>query len=124
MDGSSSFNFNCNWISNLKELPNLPSFLIANEFFDALPIKQIISKDGLWYNHEIFHKDKNLFFGIGKLITDSNNIQSCPDNTIIEFCPSMDKIIQDIIRLISNFGNSIALNVLFPTLNISNTKLN
>ena len=38
-----------NWLNNLDELNNLPCIFIANEFFDALPIKQFIKikKNGL-----------------------------------------------------------------------------
>jgi NADH dehydrogenase [ubiquinone] 1 alpha subcomplex assembly factor 7 len=32
------------WIRNLNEVNSLPSIFIANEFFDALPIKQFIKK--------------------------------------------------------------------------------
>ena len=32
------------WLNNLNELNNFPCIFIANEFFDALPIKQFIKK--------------------------------------------------------------------------------
>ena len=32
------------WLNNLNELSNFPSIFIANEFFDALPIKQFLKK--------------------------------------------------------------------------------
>ena len=37
-------NKNIKWLNNLDELNSLPSIFIANEFFDALPIKQFIKK--------------------------------------------------------------------------------
>ena len=37
-------NKNIRWLKNLKELSNTPSIFLANEFFDALPIKQFFKK--------------------------------------------------------------------------------
>ena len=36
------------WLNDLNELNNLPCIFIANEFFDALPIKQFIKKKSVW----------------------------------------------------------------------------
>ena len=41
------------WIRNLNEVNNLPSIFIANEFFDALPIKQFIKKKKNWYERHV-----------------------------------------------------------------------
>ena len=41
------------WLNNLNELNSLPSIFIANEFFDALPIKQFIKKNKKWYEKYI-----------------------------------------------------------------------
>ena len=35
---------NIQWLNDLRELDNLPCIFLANEFFDALPIKQFIKK--------------------------------------------------------------------------------
>ena len=42
-----------NWLKNLDDLKNYPSIFIANEFFDALPIKQFIKKKKLWYERYV-----------------------------------------------------------------------
>jgi NADH dehydrogenase [ubiquinone] 1 alpha subcomplex assembly factor 7 len=36
------------WLNNINELNDLPCIFIANEFFDALPIKQFIKKKNKW----------------------------------------------------------------------------
>jgi SAM-dependent MidA family methyltransferase len=38
-----------NWITKISQIPNIPTIVIANEFFDALPIKQFIKIKDLWY---------------------------------------------------------------------------
>ena len=37
------------WIKNLKEIPKAPTIFLANEFFDAFPIKQFLKKSDNWY---------------------------------------------------------------------------
>ena len=46
-----------NWLKDLNELNNLPCIFIANEFFDALPIKQFIKIKKEW--HERYVKFTN-----------------------------------------------------------------
>ncbi len=51
------------WIKSIEEIKNGPAIFIANEFFDALPIKQFVLKKGIW--HERFVKcidDEKLIF--------------------------------------------------------------
>jgi len=70
------------WIKSLNELSEIPFILIANEFFDALPIKQIqLTKTG-WRERMVnYDKKKNFFF-----ISYSNN------PTILEnFLPKKNK---------------------------------
>ena len=45
----------------IKWLNNFPSIFIANEFFDALPIKQFLKKDKKWHERHVkFVNDKDL----------------------------------------------------------------
>jgi len=46
-------NKNIKWLKNLNQLNNLPSIFVANEFFDALPIKQFIKKKNKWHERYI-----------------------------------------------------------------------
>ncbi len=46
-------NQNTRWLKNLNELNNSPSIFIANEFFDALPIKQFIKKNNKWHERYV-----------------------------------------------------------------------
>ena len=41
------------WLKNLDELSKIPNIFIANEFFDALPIKQFIKKKDQWYERNV-----------------------------------------------------------------------
>ena len=49
------------WLNNLNELNNLPCIFIANEFFDALPIKQFLKKEKEWHERHVnFTNNKKL----------------------------------------------------------------
>lgn len=42
-------NLRFSWISSLNELPDKPIYLVANEFFDALPVNQYVKNRHEWY---------------------------------------------------------------------------
>ena len=49
------------WLNNLNELKDIPCIFIANEFFDALPIKQFLKKEKKWYERHVkFVNNKKL----------------------------------------------------------------
>jgi len=47
------------WLKNLSEISNLPNIFIANEFFDALPIKQFIKKKKKWFEKNVRFSEIN-----------------------------------------------------------------
>ena len=51
------------WITDLKEIKKFPTIFIANEFFDAMTIKQFIKKRDIWFErYVIFRNKKKAFF--------------------------------------------------------------
>lgn len=50
------------WIEDLKQLPNLPVIFIANEFFDALPVEQVIHDGKQWHTRKIGYNNDNKNF--------------------------------------------------------------
>jgi len=55
------------WISDLKEIKKLPTIFIANEFFDAMAIKQFIKKKDLWFERYVNFKNKKKAFFYEKI---------------------------------------------------------
>jgi len=53
---------NLTWINDLNKISNNPSIFIANEFFDALPIKQFVKKKNIWYEKFVNLKNNELNF--------------------------------------------------------------
>ena len=51
------------WINQINKIENFPSLFLANEFFDAMAIKQFIKKKNLWFEKFVkFERIKKLFF--------------------------------------------------------------
>ena len=50
------------WISKIDKLNKIPSIFIANEFFDALPIKQFKKKENMWFEKFVNFTNKNDIF--------------------------------------------------------------
>jgi len=53
------------WLNSLSKLKNGPNIFLANEFFDALPIKQFIKKERKWFEkHVRFFNNKFEYFDV------------------------------------------------------------
>ena len=51
------------WVSKINKIKKIPSIFIANEFFDAIAIKQFVKKENLWFEKFVNLKsNKEAFF--------------------------------------------------------------
>ena len=60
--------YDVRWIDNLSRLPEQPLFLIANEFFDCMPIKQFRRTEEGWQEQMIGAQNETLHFALGKAV--------------------------------------------------------
>jgi len=98
------------WINDIGEMPEKPLIIIANEFFDSLPINQYLRVQEGWKERKIGLKDSNLCITLDKRILKfkANYFQSTPLGEIIEYSYDTIKIFSKICDHIKEFG-SIAL---------------
>ncbi len=52
------------WHDTIESLPHMPCFIIANEFFDALPIQQLENRAGRWFQRCVGYGDGKLKIGL------------------------------------------------------------
>lgn len=52
------------WQGSLAEVPDLPLFLVANEFFDALPVRQFLRDGSGWRERVVGVQEGALAFGL------------------------------------------------------------
>ncbi|KAI6651978.1 NADH dehydrogenase [Oopsacas minuta] len=64
------------WYSSVKDMPQAPSYFVANEFFDALPIHQFVRTEGKWKEIMIDREDNDLRFIAPKYNTTSLAVYS------------------------------------------------
>ena len=103
-------NINCNkvsWIKDIKKLNSSPTIFLANEFFDAIPVKQFFKKGREWFERYVDLKDlKNAKFinqktNIKKLEKDLNFKISKKQN-VIEYSPEAFRYLKYICEFIQN----------------------
>ena len=78
------------WHDGFDTLPELPLYLVANEFFDALPIRQMVRDGGLWRERSVGVKDGDLCFGLTGPMAIAGlepRLEDTQDGDIVEFCP-------------------------------------
>ena len=56
------------WVSKINKIKKIPSIFIANEFFDAIAIKQLKKKEGLWFEKFVNLKNPNKPFFFEKKV--------------------------------------------------------
>ncbi len=91
------------WHDSVDSLPNGPMLLIANEFFDAIPIRQFEKRDGRWYERCVGAKG----FGFMPAALDATQGS---DGDVVEFAPQRSQIAENIgQRLSQNIGAALVI---------------
>ena len=88
-------------------VPEAPLFLVANEFFDALPIRQFLRDGPSWRERVIGLQDDALALGLSDRTNPEALIDRLADTAegdIVELCPSAAPIAADIGRRIVEHG--------------------
>ncbi len=97
------------WHDNINSLPDGPLFLIANEFFDALPIRQFIRDGDGWRERMVGSNDAALQFGLSApapLAFLDHRLADTKDGDLVEHCTALPGIISTISDRISRFGGA------------------
>ncbi|WP_455465656.1 class I SAM-dependent methyltransferase [Bartonella sp. B39] len=111
----SSYQKQIHSIESFDQIPSKPLFLIANEFFDTLPINQYIKINGEWRERRITIDQNGEF----TFVADPRKFpSSClqfydskvPDGTIFEHAPSRHQFMQYISnRLVQGKGSALLI---------------
>ena len=102
------------WLNSLSKLKNGPNIFLANEFFDALPIKQFIKKNNQWFEKKIKTNNDNKF-EIIDIITNIKNLEKkieinlSKNQKIIEFSPLTYDYLNIISKKINTFQGGLLI---------------
>ena len=120
-------NHKVEWLNDLKDLNDLPCIFIANEFFDALPIKQFIKKKKKWYERHVKFNNKikseylDIPFDINKL-EKKIKFKISLKQDFIEYSPLALKYLRDITSKIAlNSGGILIIDYGYLDKKMKNT---
>ena len=115
------------WLNDLNQLNDLPCIFIANEFFDALPIKQFLKKEKKWYERYVkFTNDKKIefldvLFDMKKFEKEIN-FKISYNQKFIEYSPLTTKYLKTIIKKIKlNSGGILIIDYAYLEKEMKNT---
>ena len=97
------------WHEDVAALPDLPLFLVANEFFDALPVRQFQRHGAGWRERLVGLDGDGLSMGLGAVAAQdalAERLEDTSDGDIVETCPSSAAIVQGIGARIATHGGA------------------
>ena len=102
------------WIKDIKKINSYPTLYLANEFFDAIPIKQFFKKNEGWVERFVELKNskkaefKEQKINIKKL-EHSLNFEISKNQKIIEYSPETFKYLKTICEIIQRNGGGMLI---------------
>lgn len=101
--------FDPQWHDQIDSLPEQPLFLVANEFFDALPIRQFIRSGTGWSERRIGLSNDTLSFGLGAATAQpalAHRLDDTQDGDLVEICEAAQPVTTAIASRIAAHGGA------------------
>lgn len=95
------------WHDSLADLPEAPLFLIANEFFDALPVRQFLRDGDGWRERVVGWHEGQLSFGLTDIAPQAaleHRLADTAQGDMVEICAPAEAIVQEVGRRIAAHG--------------------
>ncbi len=95
------------WHNDVTTLPDQPLWLVANEFFDALPIRQFVRDADGWRERMVGVTDDALTLGLSAAAPIDlldHRLADTKAGDLVEHCPALPGIVQQITDKIARFG--------------------
>lgn len=97
------------WHETADDLPDLPLFLLANEFFDALPIRQFQRDGEGWRERVVGLTEGALRMGLSDPLPMpqlAHRLEDTKDGDIVELCPAGEAVAREIGTRIAERGGA------------------
>ncbi len=99
------------WHEDLAEVPEGPFLLVANEFLDALPIRQFERAPDAWRERLVGAAGEGLGFALSGPLPPAlipSALRDAPVGSVVEICPAAEALVSEIARRAAA-GRSAAL---------------
>ena len=95
-------------------LPEVPVFGVANEFFDALAVRQAVKTDTGWVWRAVGHENAGFVMQDGARLSQAEQAEhelaaSAPAGSIAEFSPASEAILARLARHVARFGGGVLI---------------
>jgi NADH dehydrogenase [ubiquinone] 1 alpha subcomplex assembly factor 7 len=102
------------WKNHFDErLSDRPLFLLANEFFDALPVRQYVKTARGWCERMVVMRDGRLDFALAPIVTPASAIPAsratAPEGGVYEVSSAVTALAQEIGHIVANKGGGTLL---------------
>ena len=102
------------WVNDINKVNSYPTIFLANEFFDALPIKQFFKKKKDWYERfvdlkEIHKAEFKEYITDIKKIEKKLNFKISENQNIIEYSPISFEYLKNICKIINKNNGGILI---------------
>lgn len=97
------------WHDSIDALPDAPLYIIANEFFDALPIRQFTRDAAGWREHMVGAEGDTLLMGLSApapIALLEHRLADTKSGDVVEHCPALPSIVAEISRRIDSYGGA------------------
>ncbi len=97
------------WHDSVDSLPEAPLFLVANEFFDALPVRQFLRHPNGWCERMVGLQGGRLAWGLSPpapLQALDHRLADTVPGEVVELCPAAPGILQAVAERIVRHGGA------------------
>ncbi len=102
--------FKVAWHASVSEIPPGPAIIIANEFFDALPVRHYLHRDGGWRERLVgLDEEGRLTFGLGAAHETAIAAQGEPDDILEVGVAALRLMTQLGVRIVTQGGALLAI---------------
>lgn len=100
---------NVTFVTDASALPHHPLFVVANEFFDALPIRQFVRSKTHWRERQIGCDGGALIFGLSAETPQpalKDRLSDTKENDMVEYAPAAAPIMSELGARIDTYGGA------------------
>ena len=94
------------WHERIEDLPESPVIVIANEFFDALPIRQFQATEDGWHERLVDADEKGFHLVLSPQATPGDVITNAAPGDIFEISPPREAAVSELSRRIADRGGA------------------